>query len=306
MNVVMIVGDVMNDVVVRALAPVEIGSDTDSVIRRSPGGSGANQAAWLARLGVPVRFYGRVGAHDAEAHAASLRGYGVDARLATDQGVPTGNIVVLVSGDGERSMFTDRGANARLARGDLPSGLDGVAHLHVSGYSLFEQGCREAVSALIADAVRRSVPVSCDPSSVSYLRRLGSGTFFSLTRGVGTIFPNSAEARLLAGARWPATDDEAALALTDHYPVVVVKLGHGGALLATRGARPLRSEAPATSVVDTTGAGDAFCAGYLAAVWRGEPPEDALLAGLEVSAEAIGRMGGRPAPSVPEVARGSG
>jgi sugar/nucleoside kinase (ribokinase family) len=306
MNVVVVVGDVMNDVVVRALGRVQEGSDTDSEIRRCPGGSGANQAAWLASSGVPVRFYGRVGAHDAEAHAASLRGYGVDARLATDHEVPTGDIVVLVSGDGERSMFTDRGANARLSRGDLPADLDGVAHLHVSGYSLFEEGCREPVSALIADAVRRSLPVSCDPSSVSYLRRMGIGEFFSLTRGVGTIFPNSAEARLLAGARWSTTDDEAALALTDHYPVVVVKLGHGGAVLAARGARPLRSEAPEASVVDTTGAGDAFCAGYLAAVWRGRSPEDAVRAGLEVSAEAIGRMGGRPAPCVARAPRGRG
>lgn len=63
---VVVVGDVMNDVVVRARGPVEVASDTDSEIRSSPGGSGANQAAWLATLGVAVIFYGRVGGADAK------------------------------------------------------------------------------------------------------------------------------------------------------------------------------------------------------------------------------------------------
>lgn len=295
---VVVVGDVMNDVVVRALGPEEAGSDTDSEIRHSPGGSGANQAAWLGVLGVPVGFHGRAGAADVEEHAAALRRCGVDARLAADPAVPTGTVVVLVAGDGERSMFTDRGANLRLCRDDLPGDLEGVALLHVSGYSLFGSPAREAVPELIADAVRRSVPVSCDPSSESYLRRIGPDRFLSLTAGVETLFPNAAEARLLAGGAGGAAgagDEEIAAMLTAHYPTVVVKLGRRGALHATRRGPCVRVEAPGAPVVDTTGAGDAFCAGYLAAALKGESGVDAARSGLRAAAHAVGRMGARPA-----------
>ncbi len=287
----MIVGDVMDDVVVRALGPVEVGSDTDSEIRRSPGGSGANQAAWLASRGVPVRFYGRVGASDVDAHAAALRAAGVDARLGADPELPTGSIVVLVDAGGERSMFTDRGANLRLSEADLPQDLDGVAHLHVSGYTLFEPPTRRAVVDLIAEALRRCVQVSTDPSSVSYLREMGPERFLALTAGAETIFPNAPEASLLTGV---AEAHEAARRLTAHYPTAVVKLGANGALLARRGSPPLHLHASANPVVDTTGAGDAFFAGYLAAMCSGAGPDEALHAAIESAAEAIGRMGGRP------------
>ena len=293
MNVVVVVGDVMNDVVVRPRCEMETGSDTDSEIRRVPGGSGANQAAWLASLGIPVRFYGRAGVFDVDEHAEALRRAGVDARLAADREVPTGNIVVLVSSDGERSMFTDRGANRQLGAADLPRDLDGVAHVHVSGYALFEPPTREAVGAVIDRAVRQSVPVSCDPSSESYLRRMGPERFLAVTAGVRTVFPNAPEARLLARADRGRVED-AARALTAHYPIVAVKLGRRGALLAERDAPTVRVEAPPATVVDTTGAGDAFCAGYLAAAWRGAAALDAVRAGLEASAGAVGHLGGRP------------
>jgi sugar/nucleoside kinase (ribokinase family) len=290
-TVVVIVGDVMDDVVVRALVPVEVGSDTDSEIRRSPGGSGANQAAWLASRGVPVRFYGRVGASDLDAHAAALRAAGVDARLGADPELPTGSIVVLVDAGGERSMFTDRGANLRLGEADLPQDLDGVSHLHVSGYTLFEPATRRAVVDLIAMALRRSVPVSTDPSSVSYLREMGPERFLALTAGAETVFPNAPEASLLTGCAEPR---EAARRLTAHYPTALIKLGKDGALLARRGSPPLHADASATAVVDTTGAGDAFFAGYLAARCSGAEPDEAVHAANETAAQAIGKMGGRP------------
>ncbi len=298
---VVVVGDVMNDVVVRARGPVEVGSDTESDIRRSPGGSGANQAAWLASLGVPVRFYGRTGAADADEHRGALGRLGVDARLAVDHTVQTGNIVVLVASDGERSMFTDRGANWRLEAADLPgsaSELAGVAHVHVSGYALFEPATRQPVVALIGLARRLSVPVSCDPSSESYLRAMGRELFFALTSGVETIFPNASEARLLAGGARGDPDETVAHALSAHYPTVVVKLGPRGALLATRGTAPVRVEGPEVDVVDTTGAGDALCAGYLAASLAGATALDAVRAGIDTAARAVIRMGGRPPETV--------
>jgi len=297
---VVVVGDVMNDVVVRPSVPVCEGSDTDSEVRHLPGGSGANQAAWLARCGVPVRFYGRAGAADAASHAEVLRGAGVDAAVTADPELPTGSIVVLVAPDGDRTMFTDRGANRRLGASDLPGDLRGARHLHVSGYALFEPPAQEAVAALVAWAAREALGVSCDPSSVAYLRRLGAARFVALTRGVGTLFPNAAEARVLAGMPTGTTDEEVAVALTRSYPVVAVKLGAEGALLATRDGRLERVPAPAAAARDTTGAGDAFCAGYLSAMLGGAAPHEAVRAAVALSAVAVAHLGGRPPdPAVP-------
>lgn len=298
---VVVVGDVVNDVVVRARGPVQVGSDTESDIRRTQGGSGANQAAWLATLGVPVRFYGRVGESDAHAHATALRAVGVDAHLAVDPLHETGNIVALVAPDGERSMFTDRGANHHLDARDLPEDLRGVTHLHVSGYSLFDEPARAGVVDLMERARQRSVPVSCDPSSESGLVTMGVDQFLSCTRGVTTIFPNAPEALLLAGDRarqretsQATREEEAARALTHHYPTVVVKLGAQGALAAVQGGDVVRVRAPNGRVVDTTGAGDAFCAGYLAALVGGASVEHALDQGVQTAARAIGHLGARP------------
>jgi sugar/nucleoside kinase (ribokinase family) len=295
-GVVVVIGDVINDVIVRARGPIEVGSDTGSDIRRSPGGSGANQAAWLASLGVPVRFYGRAGVEDAAAHVDALKRVGVDARLAVDHRAPTGSIVVLVAHDGERSMFTDRGANRWLGASDVPlapSDLAQVVHLHISGYTLFEPPARSAVAALIELAARMSIAISCDPSSESFLRAMGPACFLALTAGTTTLVPNLAEARLLGGMP-DQRDEEVARALTAHYPAVVLKRGAAGALLARRGETPEPVEAPSAEVIDTTGAGDAFFAGYLAALLEGAAPLDAVRAGVRVGALAVAQMGGRP------------
>jgi sugar/nucleoside kinase (ribokinase family) len=287
---VVVVGDVMDDVLVRPRTAVSPGSDTESEIRRSPGGSGANQAAWLASLGVPVRFYGRCGAVDAGRHAAALRRAGVDARVAADAVEPTGTVVVLVAGD-ERSMFTDRAANRRLSEEDLPRSLEGVAHLHVSGYSLFDPSSRVHVAGLLRAARGSGVPVSVDPSSESDLRAVGPDEFLAMTDGAAIAFPNGAEARMLSGR---VDSEAAAVALTEHYATVAVKLGAEGAILACRNGPPLHVAAEPVEVVDTTGAGDAFCAGFLAAFVRGAGPKAAARAAAATAARALTRLGARP------------
>src|SRR4051812_23454411 len=113
----------MTDIVVRPEGPVALGSDRRATIRTLPGGAGANQAAWLATEGISVVFAGRVGSPDHERQAQLLADCGVDARLAVDDELPTGALVTLLSPDGERSFLTDRGANLRLCRADLPGAL---------------------------------------------------------------------------------------------------------------------------------------------------------------------------------------
>jgi sugar/nucleoside kinase (ribokinase family) len=294
---VLVIGDVINDILVETAGPVVEGQDNQASIRVRPGGSAANQAAWMGHLGLDVVFAGRAGEADAELHRAELARFGVDARLAADESVGTGMIVVLVGADGERTMITDRGANLRLAASDVPFGLlDGAALLHLTGHTLVDPGSRPVVLDLIAEAGRRGVPFSVDPGSSAFLAGLEPGEFVRWTGGAAVCFPNRDEASVLAGETDPA---EMAISLSAHYGAVAVKLGADGAVLAASGAAtrrhpPERFPALPAVVQDTTGAGDAFCAGFLAAWLRGGSMGDAVRAGTRTAARAVATLGGRP------------
>jgi sugar/nucleoside kinase (ribokinase family) len=291
MSSVLIAGDVIDDIVVTPLEALTIDSDTTSDIRRTPGGSAANQAAWLASRGVAVRFVARVGAADVERHRGELQAFGVEAILVADDEAPTGSIVVMLDGDGSRTMYTDRGANLRLTAADLPlSLLDQVDALHVNGYALFAAEPRLAVTALVAEALRRDIVVTVDPCSSAYLEQLGASTFLACTLGATVCLPNLDEGRALTGCTEPV---DVLSVLRDHYPVVALKLGSGGVLVSERGRVEMIPSA-ASSVVDPTGAGDAFCAGFLASWLNGTSAADAAREGSALAARAVATYGGRP------------
>src|SRR5581483_479241 len=117
-------------------------------------------------------------------------------------------------------------------------------------------------------------------------------SFLAWTGGVALCFPNLDEGQVLSGERDPAA---VAQTLTRSYGAVALKLGAGGAIWARAG-EPIvaRAAEPAPAVVDTTGAGDAFCAGFLARWLAGADPADALHAGLRHAARALTQLGGRP------------
>jgi sugar/nucleoside kinase (ribokinase family) len=289
---VLVVGDVIDDIVVTPLDQVTRDSDTTSRIRHAAGGSGANQAAWLGSAGVEVRFVARVGVADVAQHRAELEQFGVEAKLIADHEAPTGTIVVLLDAEGGRTMYTDRGANLRLSASDLPlSLLDGVDVLHVNGYVLFAEGSRSAMVTLIDESRRRGIAVTVDPCSAAYLEDLGASTFLASTRDAAVCLPNLDEGRVLTGCVEPA---EVVAALREQYEVVALKLGSGGVLVRA-GKRELELIPPAAaSVIDPTGAGDAFCAGFLAGWLDGEAPSDAARRGVALAALAVATLGGRP------------
>jgi sugar/nucleoside kinase (ribokinase family) len=291
MSVVVVVGDVMVDILVRAAGPVQVGTDTAARIRPAAGGSGANQAAWLARAGMQVVFLGRVGAADYEEQLRRLRECGVDARLGRDAEATTGTLINLISADGERSFLTDRGANSFLCADDLAvKHLEGAGWVHVSAYSLYEAGPRAAVMGFWAGAWARGLAVSVDPASSSLLREVGVERFLEWTRGAGLCVPNADEAAVLAGTE----DVEAQLKfLAERYETVVIKRGAEGAV-AARGAARWSCGAPVVEVLDTTGAGDAFLAGFLAERLRGAEMQGCLEAGVKAGSAATLQMGGRP------------
>jgi sugar/nucleoside kinase (ribokinase family) len=252
-----VLGDLMVDVVTRVSEPLANGSDTAAHISVQGGGSAANVAAWAAWLGTPVSLVCRVGRDDrGRAAVDELRG--VDVRVTVDYERPTGTCVVLVEPGGERTMLPDPGAND-APLGEIPLGK----HLHVVGYALLREGPRASALAAIDQAREAGMTVSVDPSSWALLRP-------GAIPAVDLLLPNEREAGLVEGD-------------------MVVKLG-------ARGARWGDLEVPAepVDVVDTTGAGDAFAAGFLGARLDGADRREALEAGCRVAARVVGQVGARP------------
>jgi ribokinase len=276
--VIVVLGEVMTDVVAVHDVPLALASDTPAQITLRPGGAGANTAAWIARAGLPVALIARTG--DDSAAELALSGLeGVDLRVARDPERPTGTCIVLVAPGGERTMLPDPGANAALSTDDLHDDLFVEGNLlHVSGYSLLRAGSRGAALEAMARAREAGMPISVDPASAALLRN--DPAFLERARPVDLLLPNA---------------DEFAV-LTEGLPgvkEVVVKLGAEGARWSDGAHTVSVSAVPADDVVDTTGAGDAFAAGFLSA-WPGDPRE-ALAAGARLAAQAVTQAGGRPA-----------
>ncbi|MFJ8532428.1 carbohydrate kinase family protein [Streptomyces sp. NPDC093591] len=291
----LVVGDVVTDVIARHRGPLASGTDTAAAIRTVPGGAGANVACWAAYWGGnQVRLLGRVGTDAASWHERELAASGVRPRLVVDPQAPTGTVICLVDtgAAAERTFLTDSGASLRLGPEDWSDTmLDGVARLHLSGYLLFSEPSRALVAAALASARARGVPVSLDPASAGFLVELGVGRFLALVEGVDVLLPSRDEACLLTGLSDAA---DAAAKLSRQVPLVVVKQGADGALVARSGA--VRAHVPAAPATprDTTGAGDAFTGAFLAALLSGAGPEDAAREGCRAGALAVNRVGGRP------------
>lgn len=288
---VVVVGDVCVDVIARRGEPLNEGSDVAAEVRMAGGGAGANVAAWLARLGVPVTLVARVGDDAAgRSQAAELGGCGVRCAFAVDAGAATGMVVVLVDPAGERTMLADRGANLRLSPTDLPPELPAGGHLHLSGYPLLHGGPRPAAMAALRRAREAGLTISVDPASAAPLAAAGPRRFLDWTAGADLLLPNLPEARLLSGCADAAA---AAGTLAGHYGAVAVTLGRGGALWAS-GTDLVHVPAVAVPAADTTGAGDAFGAGLLAAWLAGADGPEAVRRGIETAAAAVTRLGARP------------
>lgn len=289
---VLVVGDTITDIIVMPEGPMVRGSDRRAIIRSKPGGSAANHAVWLGRLGMDVTFVSRVAAADLDKTAAYFASRNVDARLAADTELPSGVLISIVDSDGERSFLTDRGANLNLSAADLPTSLlDRVKLLVVSGYCLFTEGPRAAVSALLREARERKIATAVDPASVGFLREVGPESFLKWTQGTGTIFANLDEALELTGS----VDINLQMqTLGRFYDRVVLKRGVAGAAVGGRKGVALSMPAPLSDVIDTTGAGDAFAAAFLSSELKGQPLEACLKAGIAAGSEAVATIGGQP------------
>ncbi|MFB2581843.1 carbohydrate kinase family protein [Herbiconiux sp. P15] len=301
---VVVFGDVIDDVIVTPAHEIRPDTDTAATIERRPGGSAANAAAWFAHLGEPTDFFGRVGAADVEHHTALLARNGVTAHLIGDEARPTGTIVVILQADRTRTMLTERGANALTSGDDVDRALLGPgAHLHFTGYSVFsdtEGSATERYAELIREARAAGATVSVNPGSAGFIADHGAGRLRAAMAGADILIPNLDEGRALTGLHEP---DEIVDALLTEHDLVALTLGHDGVLAARRAGERVRVPAMLLTPVDTTGAGDAFSAGFVSGLRAtgGVAAGDLLAAaeaGVRTAASAVGKVGARPEPEL--------
>ena len=287
-----VLGEVMIDTVAHIGTEIAVGSDTAATISDHDGGSAANVAAWLAREGVRVELMASVG-QDALGERAleGLARAGVTLRVHRDPVAATGRCLVIVAPDGERTMLPDPGANLRIDQLDLQLATwSQVDHLHVSGYALMRSGPREVALAALAHARRLGLTVSLDASSSAPLKDSGPARFLASCASGDILFANADEARELTGASSPM---RAAAGLAAEGLIAVIKLGSDGAIAAC-GDQVWEVPARPAQAIDTTGAGDAFAAGFLA-MWSGAPDLTAPLeSATRLAACAVSLTGARP------------
>jgi ribokinase len=266
--VICVLGDAHLDVVVRMTGPLAEDTDTPAATAVSVGGQAANVAAWVVALGGESRLVtargsdpaARLVADDLERRGVEVVGPVLDGR--------TGVVVSLSDGGSRRSMLTDRGVGPRLSARDFRAAwLDDCGWLHIPAYSFDREPVQAAALAAASAAAARSVPLSIDLSSTATIRAYGPDAFRHLISGLApdVIFGTADEAGLLGGV------------LADR---LVVKLGADGVRI-----RDTRYPAFPTEAVDSTGAGDAFAAGYLLG---------GVELGLAAAARAVARMGAMP------------
>ena len=286
------VGDAMIDLLAVLPGPLLAGSDTPAEIRVSHGGSAANTAAWLAAGGYAGTFVGRVGA-DAFGRdfVAVLDSAGVRPLVAVDPERPTGTCIVLVAPDGERTMVPSAGANVGLSAADLdPVALVATDRLHLSAYTLLREQTRSAAVGAMERAIAGGAGLSVDAASAGPLIAAGVETFLEVLPPDVLLLANAAEATVLAGADDSA---EAAALLSRRFAQVVVKCGARGAVVGLAGNATLVA-ATEHPVIDSTGAGDAFAAGLLAALIDGAALVEAAARGNDWGARAVSHLGARP------------
>lgn len=253
----------MLDVVLAPAGPLEIGSDVPGRVSLVQGGSAANTARWLARLGARPSLICAVGRDPAgRALVDAVREDGVVSRVTRVAGERTGRIGVLVGPGGERSFVADRGAADGLAPGDLRAAWFASADaLHLPAYSLLGEPLGLAGRRAVTLAREAGSLVSVDLASIAPLLANGRRAARALIESVAPdlLFATAAEAEALLGRR--AVDG-----LLDLAPAAVIKRGAKGATVLDReDGQRLRFEVATAHVVttDSTGAGDAFDAGFL-------------------------------------------
>jgi ribokinase len=285
-------GDAALDVFVAPDLDAVEGSDVPGAVRVLPGGSAANFAVWVARLGARSSLIGAVGNDYAGNFLRSdLEREGVTTYLQRVSAA-TAAIAVLVDARGERTMITDRAAALMLTPAMLePRMLPPGCHLHLPAYSLFVEPLGTAAIAAAARCKAGGGTIAVDTSSVGPIRAFGRERFLRVVDDLAPdlLFANHAEAALLSDTEDP---EQGSLILQRYAPLVLWKRGAAGVL--ARGDSAARLPGLAVLALDSTGAGDAFAAAFTVAYRRGVGLADAAAWANRLAAAVVQHIGARP------------
>jgi len=272
--------------------------------REVSGGSAANSMAGVAALGLDAGFIGQIADDqlgDIFQHVMKALGVRFETP-ALKEGPPTGRCLIIVTPDAQRTMNTCPGASHELTAQRLDENMIRSASItFLEGYLWGPERPRHAMlrAAQIAHEAGRNVAFTLSESLCIPGRK--EGVLGMIEGGmVDILFANEDEAKLLAGS---ADLDGALAKLSPLVSTLVVTCGAAGALGIERGQRVQITAAPVDKVVDTTGAGDLFAAGFLAARCRARPLERCLQAGAQAAAEIISHFGARPEANLKDLVR---
>ncbi len=272
------------------------------------GGSAANTAAGIASLGGRVAYLGRV-ADDAlgRAFVHDIRSIGVHFEPTPAPAGPdrtTGHCLVLVTPDAERTMATHLGVASDFSSIDLHQAhLAAAQVLYLEGYLWEQPSAKAAMREAVELAHFGEAAVALSLSDPFCVRHHQSEFLDLLTGDVDLLFANEEEATLLFGAR---NLDDALAALEETGVLAAVTRGAEGCVVVTAAGPVAVPAAPVDRVVDTTGAGDLFAAGFLHGITHGLDPVDAARLGGLCAAEVVSHVGARPLADLRKLAADAG
>ena len=274
-----------------ASAEEDVAPDTVQVL---PGGSAANFAVHAARLGANVQFISRIGTDwVGEMLVRSLLNEGVSAHVKVVEGAATGRVLAMVDSQGHNRMWSYPGASGAISPDDLdPAWFLGLDAFHLTGYSLLRDGPRAAALHALELARSNGQPFcTLDPNPSHLIADFGPARFYEMIESLhfDAIFPNLEEGRLLSGKVQP---DDVVSSLLVLAPIVVLTMGEHGCI-AARGSERVRVPATPTKLIDTTGAGDAFAAGFVVEYLNAHDLQAAALSAGRLASQVVGRVGAR-------------
>lgn len=253
-----------------------------------PGGSAANATLGAARLGLRATFLGKLGGDiTAEHYRANFVAAGGDDSRFKHAPLPNGRCISFVTPDGQRTMRTHLGAAMTLAPGEITlADFRGCRHAHIEGYLMFNPALANTV---IQTARAAGCTISLDLASFEVVNIARDWIMGQLRQGLHAVFANEDEVRALF--QTDASFDASARKLASFGGIAAVKMGAHGAWIAQGADLHRIAAVPVPRLVDTTGAGDAWAAGFLYGHLRGAPlPAAGAIASL-LGAEMVQHLG---------------
>ena len=290
-----VAGDLNLDTTTIVPAPARGGKETQARIALSFGGQGGNVAFFLRCLGEPVQLFGTLGNDPAgDLYLEHLAHLGITWAGGRTEQLPTGMVSVVQQGNAYH-MYRQRGANSAIPAESLERALrdalaSRAAALFISGYTLLNEGCREALAAAVSSAALAQV-IAMDPASIDAMSVIGRPGVLSAAHVCTYLLPNEEE------ACWLAQEQDAEAAARALHQVtgatIALKLGARGALLCAGDAVTYVPGVP-VEALDVTGAGDSFAAAFVSACAHGRSEDVALQQAVLFSSRKVQLAGTQP------------